>query len=518
MYQEDHRGISDLLHLLQNKGVQLWCSDGQLRYRAPKGVVSGDLAERLRTSRERIVASLQRQERRRADDDHLRPRVQGDVAPLTFSQLAHWNQRGLAERRVVRSVACAMHLRGRLDIALLRASLSEVVRRHEALRTRLVQLNGMPMQKVDPSWTGELRTEVLTGLPERVRESELQLLIEQLILEPVDVAVGPLFQARLICLDERSYVLAVAMEHTISDAVSLGILRRDLLSTYAREQGIGVPLAPVPIQIADYAVWQRDRLPRWLKEHGGYWDERLKGARRIRFPDVVESPRAHRVGWDVAPFTIDCETKVRLHEFSRRHRTTPVMTAFAAYVGFVLRWCAVRDLVVGFQTDGRTNHLLQHTIGYLASVLHLRISLDGSENFSELISRVTEEYWHASSHSDLSYIDSQSPLPEFASNTVFNWIPDSSGAEEEYLHGLRGALTCSQFSFSNPFLKVYEKDSEPTTVFCDTGREVRGNVYFSRRDFTALRMQRFARGFVKFLAALIQDPEQTLGRVSLFDD
>jgi hypothetical protein len=293
--------------------------------------MTGDLAERLRTSREGILASLQLRRGEAISVNHLRPRLQRDIAPLTFSQLAHWHQRGLATGRAVRSVACAIRLRGSLDIASLRDALAEVVRRHEPLRTRLVLVNGMPMQKIDASYTGELRVEALTDLPPHVRESELQRLIERLILEPVDVAVGPLFQVCLVCLAEHDFALVIAMEHTISDAVSLSTFKQELLSAYARSRGVDVPLIAVPVQIGDYAVWQRERLSAWLDEHGEYWDERLKGARRVHFPDAAKTPGVERYGWDVAPITIDSETIMKLSECSRRQRTTPDMTVLPAY-------------------------------------------------------------------------------------------------------------------------------------------------------------------------------------------
>jgi hypothetical protein len=503
--QESERAIADLLADIRKKGVRLWSDDGELRYRAPKGALTRVELQRLRESGSEIVALLK--QINHVPERALQERRRSDRVPLSFSQVSHWHFRRLGERPSVRQLACAIRLCGPLSIDLLRQSLVQIVRRQEALRIRFVVLDEGPEQFVTESDDSELTVTDLTALPEDVRETQVRNLIEQLILEPIDVTVGPLFSLRLAKLGEDEYVLMVAMEHLISDAVSLNILLTECFEVYRLAlQGRQHSLPAIGLHFADYAVDQKNAQESWLEKHGRYWSERLAGCQRVQFPGRRTVPMIGQVGWGTVSLKIGGELKAELREWCRLRRTTLAMGVFTAYVALVLRWCDTADTVIRYQTDGRVSPKVENTIGYFASVLHLRIQSLGDDSFVDLLNRVTEEYCKAYEHADFSYIDAQVPAPEFTRNTTFNWVPHGPTAN---LPKIDGMTTC-RFPYASPTLRISDKDSEPVVLFYDLDDEVLGGVHFPINLFGIETMEKFGQNFMAFLEKLLRQPEARL--------
>lgn len=509
-------GIADVVGYVRKKGVRLWSEKGELHYKAPKGVLTGEEIGRLRECRGQIVAFLETSPCEEFIESGLEPRLKLDSAPLTFSQLAHWNLHHLSERPSVRQLASATRLCGNLNIDVLRASLAEMVRRHEALRTRIVVVDGIPMQKIALTGNTELELHDLTAFPVSIREDEVKRLIDRLILKPIHVDVGPLFGLKLIKVRDDEHVLAVAMEHMISDAFSMQILLRDLFTVYLQAlKGSATSLPEISVQFAEYAIRQRDTHDSWIYHHGEYWNGRLAGCRRLRFPQDHISETDDRLGWGTVPLKIGAGLKAELQECCRLRRTTLVMSVFTAYVALVLRWCNSSDMVIRYQTDGRGNPRVMSTIGYFASVLHLRMRLLDGDNFIDLLSRVTEEYCKAYEHADFSYIDAQTPQPEFVKNASFNWVPLTPKSDIFQLDGSSGALTFSRMHFVNPVVKNYERDSEPVLLFHETETEIDGGVHFPLNLFTSEIIDRFGRNFMMFIVKFLRQPDECVKGILL---
>lgn len=510
------KSIAEVLGSVRRKGVRLWSENGQLHYKAPKGALTREEIERLRVSKGQIVALLERAAVAEAAEPRLEPRPQPDRAPLAFSQLAHWHFCQLHGRRSIRQVAFATRLRGRLNIDALQQSIAEIVRRHDALRTRIVVCDGIPEQEIAESGDCELEVDDLTAVSERCREVEVKRLIEQLILEPIDITVGPLFGIRLLKLRDDEHVLIVALEHIISDGFSLNILARELSAAYVQAlRGRAFSLPTIPMQLADYAVWQRKAQKSWIEKHGAYWNERLAGCQRLRFPEDGSSPTDTHLGWGTVPLRIGRGLKEELREWCRLRQTTVVMSVFAAYVGLVLRWCNVPEAVFQYQSDGRFSSKIENTIGFFASALYLRIALREDDNFVDLMNRATEEYCKAHEHADFCYMTAQVPRPEFTRNTTFNWLPRGSfKADFSDLDGSEDAITCSPIRFAHPMVRNYEMDGEPCVLFLDADDEIVGDVYFPLDRFSVDTMERFGRNFPVFIRALLRQPEERVNDIS----
>ncbi|HEY6925770.1 MAG TPA: amino acid adenylation domain-containing protein, partial [Steroidobacteraceae bacterium] len=282
----------------------------------------------------------------------LRPRLSAELVPLSFSQQYLWDLLHLEHRPSIRSVAAAVRLHGPLDIDTLQQSVAKLVRRHESLRTRIALVDGALRQHVDDAEHASLEVLDLTSLPRGARELETRRLVEQLVHEPIDLRVGPLFAARLLRLAGHDHVLVLATEHLISDAVSIGLLWRDLFSLYAQSlRGSPPALADLPIQFPDYAVWQRRTHAAWMQTHGAYWQQTFAGAERVRLFAFEKVPRASEMRYARAPIRFGADLSRALLEMSRREGTTLVMSVLTAFVALVMRTCNITTLVFPFTSS-----------------------------------------------------------------------------------------------------------------------------------------------------------------------
>ena len=502
--------IGGLLSYIQEKGVKLWLQDGQLHYKAPKNALSQKDIETIRLAKGQIVSLLQERSSDSADGATLQHYRWRNRAPLTYSQMTHWRMYELNHRPSLRQIAAATRLRGSLNIGILEEKLAHMVLRHEALRTRVILADGTPVQEISDSSDFEFEFDNVSCYNHDIGEVTLERRIQSFIIKPINLASDSLFGVLLLRIRKDEHVLVLAMEHSISDAFSMCILLRELFTTYAqalRQQALSLP--PISVQFPDYARWQEQAREAWIEHHGSYWKDRLAGCGRLRFPaDGTSLLGEASAGWGTVSIHIGKSLKHELSEWCRVRKTTLVMAVFTAYVALVLRWCNAKDAVIQYQTDGRTDPKFENTIGYFASVLYLRVQLLDSNNFVDLLDRITREYCNAHYHADSSYMESQSPKPAFTHNSWFNWV--SRGYRTDCLDtvGLSNLISCTPVDFDHPMLSNMRRDGEPIVLLFDGSEEIQGGVCFPLDRFSNGNIERFAANFMMVLEKLLRKPEE----------
>jgi hypothetical protein len=517
--------VHTLLAGIRSKGVRLWSRDGKIHYRAPKGALTSEELNGLRVSRDRIAALLLGAASTELLES-IPQRARSDRAPLAFSQLSMWNLGRSSDGRVMRQIASANRLFGRLNVGALLESTAETVRRHESLRTRIILCSGVPEQEIVPAGDPPpLEFLDLTVIPEQIRDLEAGRRIEDFILEPVDPSVGPLFAARLLRLREEEHVMVVAMAHIISDEASLEILWRDILTGYmqaSRRQPFSLP--KIHIQFPAYAAFQRDSEHLWHMKHGAYYEKHFDMHEEIRFPvngSTVSDPGAGRA---MVPISIGKDMKRELISWCKSRRTTLVMSVFTAYVALVLRWGNRKEVVVQYQSDARTTHQVANTIGCFTSALYMRIGLYSTESFLDLLQRVTEEYCLAYEHLDFSYHVAKTPRPELTRTTAFNWVPHRPVADDSISPG--SEMPKIEVGLQEALNKVWRRvsisnfdpefcDLDPLMLLYDTNEGVTGGVYFPLERLSVESMEGFGRNFLAFLRALLKTPELAVADIKL---
>ncbi|HEV2736582.1 MAG TPA: condensation domain-containing protein, partial [Longimicrobiaceae bacterium] len=283
-------------------------------------------------------------------DGRIPRRAQEGPPPLSFAQQRLWVAHRVEPGSTAYNMPSPLRLRGALDGVALRRSLDEVVRRHETLRTTFEERDGGPVQVVHPPAPGTLRMVDLSGLPDEAREPEALLLAEAEALRPFDLARGPLLRSTLLRLAGDDHVLCFTLHHIATDAWSMEVLVREVSALHhAFSRGEPSPLPELPVQYADFAVWQRERLASEpLEAQVAYWRGRLAGA-----PPLLEIPTDHprAVGQDARtglhPVALSAEASRALEALSRREGTTLFMTVLAAWLAVRGRWAGQDHVVVG---------------------------------------------------------------------------------------------------------------------------------------------------------------------------
>jgi amino acid adenylation domain-containing protein len=334
------------------------------------------------------------------------PRADRDGAPLSFAQERLWFIDRLEPGSAAYNISQARRLRGALDVAVLERALGEIVRRHEALRTVFREVDGAPVQVITPFSGFTLRLDDLSGLPDADREAEVKRLTTEEARLPFDLAAGPLFRAGLLRLGDEDHVLLLSMHHIVSDGWSLGVLFPELSTLYdAYREGRDSPLPELPVQYADYALWQREQLQgAAVERHLSYWRERLAGVPELlELPTDRPRPPVQTFRGAFERIELPAALLEQLQALGRSEGATLFMTLLGAFQVLLSRYNGSEDIVVGSPVAGRTRDEVAGLIGFFVNTLVLRTDLGGDPSFREVLGRVREGTLGAYEHQELPF-------------------------------------------------------------------------------------------------------------------
>jgi len=355
----------------------------------------------------------------------VEPLPRGGEVPLSFAQQRLWFLDQLEPGSPAYNVPWALDLRGELRVPALRAALAEICRRHEVLRATVVPLDGRPWQRIGPPRPVEAREVDLSGLAAEVRSREARRLAQEEAGRPFRLDRGPLLRASLIRLEEREHLLLTTLHHFVTDGWSAQIFYRELATLYeAFCSGRPSPFPELPVQYADFAQWQRQRLQgETLATELGYWRERLRGAPAV-LSLPADRPRPAVRTWRGARLQDELPEEIAqvLYRLSRRQGATLFMTLLAAFQALLHRYSGEEDLCVGTPVAGRDRLEIEGLIGLFVNTLVLRSSLVGEPDVCELLARVRESVLQAQVHQALPFeklVDELQPERSLSHSPLF---------------------------------------------------------------------------------------------------
>ncbi|HEX7314138.1 MAG TPA: amino acid adenylation domain-containing protein [Pyrinomonadaceae bacterium] len=361
----------------------------------------------LSPEKRKLLERLMKQERVAVARAVIMPRRDDDgPPPLSFAQQRLWFLQQLEPESPAYNLPSALRLTDALDTDALERSLGEIVRRHESLRTTFDIVGGQPRQFIADARPVRLNVTDLSGLPADEREAASQRLVEEEIRRPFDLARGPLFRASLFRLGEREHTLLLVMHHIVSDGWSMGVLVRELSTLYAAfRQGTEPELTELPVQYADYAMWQREYLSgEVLEEQLRYWREQLGGGLpALELPADRPRPAVRSYRGAEMPIGVDARLTEGLRALGRENGATLFMVLLAAFDVLLYRYTGRTDVVVGTPVAGRNRREVENLIGFFVNTLALRTKLDGPVSFRELLRRVRETTVGAFAHQELPF-------------------------------------------------------------------------------------------------------------------
>jgi amino acid adenylation domain-containing protein len=433
-------------------------------------------------------------------------RREGDRFPLSFAQQRLWFMDQLAPASAVYNCPAAVRFTGALNIAALAQSFTEVVRRHESLRTRFSAQDGNPVQVVATSLKVPLPIVDLSGLPRSSAEAEIERLSHVEAQRGFDLSHDALLRTTVLRVSADEHVVLMTMHHIISDAWSIDVLVKEVATSYgAYANGSAVTLKPLAMQYVDYAHWEREWLQgEVLDQQLEYWKQQLAGVHALELP--VDRPRPAMPSYRGAyeGFDLEPEIATALNELSRRQNATLFMTLIAAWQTLLHRYTGQNDIVVGTPIANRHQAETEDLIGFFANLLPLRTDLSGNPTFRELLQQVRETALAGYAHQALPFeklIEElqpdrdvrQTPLVQVVL-VLQNALQTDLATMDLKLNYVKVETSTAQFDI---VVNVYEVDDKHTIVFT-----------YSTELFDAASMKRRGRHFKALLTAVVANPDK----------
>jgi amino acid adenylation domain-containing protein/non-ribosomal peptide synthase protein (TIGR01720 family) len=335
----------------------------------------------------------------------LVPALRGGALPLSFAQQRLFFLDRLQPGNPFYNIPTALRFQGRLDLAALAASLDAIVARHEVLRTTFHDTRGVPEQVIAPALSIPVPLVDLSGLPEAERETEAHRVAAAETRRPFDLQRGPLVRLLLVRLGDDEHAGAFTMHHIVSDGWSLGLLVRELTELYtAFTSGRAPQLPALPVQYADFAVWQRQWLDATMDDLVAYWTGQLAGAPPLlALPEARPRPAAQTFRGAVRSRMLPADLARDLNALGRREAATLFVTLLAGLQTLLHIRTGAADLVVGTDMANRNRFETEGLIGFFINQLALRTDLSGDPTFRELLGREREVALGAYAHQDMPF-------------------------------------------------------------------------------------------------------------------
>jgi amino acid adenylation domain-containing protein/non-ribosomal peptide synthase protein (TIGR01720 family) len=436
--------------------------------------------------------------------------------PLSFAQERLWLLDKLEQGSAYHISWCGT-LRGPVSVTAIEQSLSDIVRRHEALRTTFATVDGRARQVIEPAQPIRLGLVDVSGLPDAARVAEGRRLHALTTQRPFDLSRGPLLRATLVRMNDSEHLLLFTMHHIVSDAWSKGVLAHEVSTLYdAVIHGRPSHLEELKVQYADYAFWQRQWLVgENLASQIAYWKKQLAGAPpALELPADRPRPSEQTFNGRLVPLRLTPELSTRLAELGRAESTTLFMTLMAAFQVLLHRVTGQPDIVVGTPLAGRTHSDTESLIGFFVNTLVMRADMSQDPTFVELLAQVRRVALEAYAHQDLPFEKLVQELEverDLSRTPIFQAmfvLQNAPGGPIE-LAGLR----------LDP-IEVAEVSAkfDVSLYLTESPQGIEGALEYNTDLFDAATIERLARHFETIVAGVVADPDRRVSEIGLLSD
>ncbi|MBX7224226.1 MAG: TauD/TfdA family dioxygenase, partial [Blastocatellia bacterium] len=460
----------------------------------------------------KVIEQLQVQQENLEPAPPLRAAERGNEAPLSYEQERMWLLAQMEPHSLAYHIPTVIRLQGALDVTALERACAKLVERHEILRTVFAVHDGRPVQVVQPAGGFNL---------ERVRLSgDFRGLIQEFFQAPFDLTKGPLLRAKVAELGPDDYVLAVVFHHIVADGWSLPIFVREIKELYRAEQtGDAVKLAPLGLQFADFALWQRSWLDAAAWENKlAYWREQLQGAPPLlNLPTDFPRPAVMSSQGSEVHLTLSEEVTENLTRLARDRQVTLYMTLLGAWSVLLAKLAGQTDLVIGTSAANRNHSETEGLIGLFMNNLPLRVSLAGNPTFSEVLARVREIALAAFARQDVPFdkiVEAIQPERTLSHNPLFQvlfnleWAPTRSealaGFPEKAKTQPGGDVVSTGTAKLDVLLSLRAK-----------GKHLTGMLQYRTDLFARSRMERMVEQFEEVLRQVTTNPNLPFAEIDI---
>ena len=513
--------LKEFLSELANQDVKLWVEDGRLRCNAPEGILTSDIRTQLSENKQEIIAFLQ-QANLELDDKlpPLKPVERNNLPPLSFAQQRLWVLEKLGIANNAYNVPLTLHLRGELQLIALKQSLNQLIIRHETLRTTFKEINDIPVQVIQSPFELELTEVDLSGLTPSLQKTQLQKFLQQENQQQFNIEKDPPIRAKLFNLGETQNILLVTLHHIASDGWSVSVFAQELSACYEAAV-IGQPssLPKLPVQYADFAIWQRNWLQgSTLKTQLDYWKEKLQELPQLQLPTDHPRPATETFRGAEQIFSLSAELTAKLNRLSQQQGVTLFITLLAAFKVLLYRYSGQEQIVVGSPIANRNRREIEGLIGFFVNSLVMYTDLHGEPSFLEILNRVRKTALEAYVHQDLPFeklVEELQPERSLKHNPLFQVMFAVQQTE---------ALV-SSFSLPNLEMSLEPVAGVEMTVRMDLelhlwqeGEELKVWCAYNRDLFEAETISRMLSHYQNLLSAAVENPEQPIHLLPLMSE
>ncbi|MDC9590802.1 amino acid adenylation domain-containing protein [Xenorhabdus sp. XENO-10] len=449
----------------------------------------------------------------------IKPANRHRPLPLSFAQQRLWflSQIDPAASQAYH-LPVILRLTGRLDRDALKTSLDRLITRHESLRTRFILVEGQPCQYIDPADIGfALSCHDLRQLDQALHIHRVTELADIEAQTPFDFAQGPLIRGQLLQLTDEEHVLLLTLHHIITDGWSVGVLVQELGTFYRTAlDGHHDPLPPLPIQYADYAVWQHEQLKETaLTEQHDFWCIRLKGAPALlTLPTDRPRPTVQTYAGGQVSFHLDATLLASLKALGQRHNSTLFMTVLTAWSIVLARLSGQDDIVIGTPVANRPHHELEGLVGFFVNTLALRITFNDGLSVADLLAQVREQAFAAYAHQDLPFeqvVEALQPERSLSYSPIFQVMLalNNTPAQELTLPDLQ-LSTIEQARRSAHF--------DLTLSLSETKAGLVGDLEYATDLFDASTVERMVGYLTNILTAMVTDETQRIATLPMLPE
>ncbi|KAG9613471.1 hypothetical protein KCV01_g1174, partial [Aureobasidium melanogenum] len=442
-----------------------------------------------------------------------RPRV----LPLSFAQQRLWFIAQMGDdANGAYHIPGALRLHGDLDVDAMRAALDRIVQRHESLRTRFESVEGLPVQRVDSHAAFALDIHDLRDAFDR--EDAVDRWRRHDDETPFDLAQGPLVRGHLLRVGNRDHVLLLTMHHIVSDGWSIGVLMDELDTLYGayatRQVGHDTdPLPALPIQYADYALWQR----RWLTGAArhrlvDFWRNHLAAAPAlVGLPTDSPRPAVQDYRGEAVDVVLDADLTRSLRSLSQRHGATLYMTLLAAWAALVARLSGDEDVVIGSPVANRTRAEMEPLIGFFVNTVASRVAFGDRPTVAQLLEQVRDGATQAQAHQDLPFeqvVEALKPPRTLAHTPIFQLMFAWQGASREarQLGGLdRQALASDRVAAKFDLTLELGEDDD----------RIAGTMVYATALYTEETIRRHVAYLVALLRGMVEDDARPVDAIPI---
>ena len=461
---------------------------------------------------EAFVAAMQAQESPSPTAPALLSAGRVQPLPLSYAQERQWFLWQLEPHSAAYHIPSALRLKGKLDLAALQRSFDSLLARHESLRTHIRQDHDGAVQVIEPPMS-------LPITQADADEAQLNARVQALIAQPFDLQEGPLLRVTLLRLAADEHVLVLVQHHIVSDGWSMQLVVEELVQLYAGySQGQDVQLPALPIQYADYAVWQRSWMDAGEKQRQlAYWRELLGGEQSVlELPfdhqrPAVQSHRGARLAFELTP-----ELTQGLKALAQQQGVTLFMLLLASFQTLLHRYSGQEEIRVGVPIANRNRSETERLIGFFVNTQVLKADVHGQMSVEQLLQHVRQRALQAQAHQDLPFeqlVEALQPERSLSHNPLF-----------QVMFNHQTDVGQAQVQHQLPGLRVEGLDWDSKTAHFDLDLDIQestegiwATLGYAQDLFEASTVQRMARHWQNLLQGMVANPRQQLSQLSLLD-